>query len=172
MHAIRNTGDGRWISLFRCRVGSRTTRSWPAWTIHLRGYLCCLRGLGNTGSLAATEFIASNELAGALARDKSCKGKSSFEAVIGTEIIEARPDHLMLCTSLVASVPFTLLRSVLGPCFNTGAGLRRLSLRHIFLVPSELTGVRHNSSASSHGKPRQYATHVVARTAGRYPRAT
>jgi hypothetical protein len=48
-------------------------------------------GLGNDGSLAASRFVTSSDLAVALGREPSCKGKANFEAVIGTEIIEKRP---------------------------------------------------------------------------------
>jgi len=48
-------------------------------------------GLGNDGSLAASELIASVALPNALASEASCRGKSNFEAVIETEIIDAKP---------------------------------------------------------------------------------
>lgn len=48
-------------------------------------------GLGNTGSLAASQLVTSGALANELASDPSCRGKSNFEVVIGTEIIDARP---------------------------------------------------------------------------------
>jgi hypothetical protein len=48
-------------------------------------------GLGNDGSLAASELIASDQLTEALANEPHCSGKASFEAVIGTEIIDAKP---------------------------------------------------------------------------------
>jgi len=48
-------------------------------------------GLGNDGSLAASELLASNLLPDQLKSDPSCSGKTNFEAVIGTEIIEAKP---------------------------------------------------------------------------------
>ena len=48
-------------------------------------------GLGNDGSLAASELLASNLLPDQLKSDRSCSGKTNFEAVIGTEIIDAKP---------------------------------------------------------------------------------
>ena len=48
-------------------------------------------GLGNDGSLAASEFLTSGALAKELAADPHCRGKSDFEAVIETEIIDAKP---------------------------------------------------------------------------------
>jgi hypothetical protein len=48
-------------------------------------------GLGNDGSLAASELIASDGLTRALSAEPQCRGKSNFEAVIGTEIIDAKP---------------------------------------------------------------------------------
>jgi hypothetical protein len=48
-------------------------------------------GLGNDGSLAASELIASDGLTRALSAEPHCSGKSNFEAVIGTEIIDAKP---------------------------------------------------------------------------------
>lgn len=57
-------------------------------------------GLGNTGSLAASGLIASGELTRELENDQSCQGKSNFEAVIGTEIIDSRPGppHILRIT--------------------------------------------------------------------------
>jgi len=48
-------------------------------------------GLGNDGSLAASEFITSGALEARLANEPTCHGKSNFEAVVGTEIIDTRP---------------------------------------------------------------------------------
>ena len=48
-------------------------------------------GLGNPGSLAASELIASDTLPKQLASDPGCRGKTNFEAVVGTEIIDAKP---------------------------------------------------------------------------------
>lgn len=48
-------------------------------------------GLGNDGSLAASEVLTSGALAKELAADPHCRGKSNFEAVIETEIIDAKP---------------------------------------------------------------------------------
>jgi hypothetical protein len=48
-------------------------------------------GLGNDGSLAASELIASDGLTRALSAEPRCMGKSNFEAVIGTEIIGSNP---------------------------------------------------------------------------------
>lgn len=54
-------------------------------------------GLGNDGSLAASELIASNALADELAKQPSCSGRANFEAVVGTEIIDAKsgPPHIL-----------------------------------------------------------------------------
>jgi hypothetical protein len=46
-------------------------------------------GLGNDGSIAASELITSPALTDRLAEELSCRGKSNFEAVLGTEIIDA-----------------------------------------------------------------------------------
>jgi hypothetical protein len=48
-------------------------------------------GLGNDGSLAASELITSGTFAARLADEPGCKGKANFEAVIGTDIIDTRP---------------------------------------------------------------------------------
>jgi hypothetical protein len=48
-------------------------------------------GLGNDGSLAASELLASDLLPNQLKSDKSCSGKTNFEAVIETNIIDAKP---------------------------------------------------------------------------------
>lgn len=54
-------------------------------------------GLGNNGSLAASEFLMSHRLENALAKEPSCRGKNSFEAVVETEIIDAKagPPHAL-----------------------------------------------------------------------------
>jgi hypothetical protein len=48
-------------------------------------------GLGNDGSLAASELLSSDLLSNQLKSDPSCASKTNFEAVIGTEIIDAKP---------------------------------------------------------------------------------
>ncbi len=48
-------------------------------------------GLGNDGSLAASELITSDTLALKLATEPLCRNKSNFEAVIQTDIIDTRP---------------------------------------------------------------------------------
>jgi hypothetical protein len=54
-------------------------------------------GLGNNGSLAASEFLTSHKLETVLAKEPSCSGKSSFEVVIGTDIVDAKagPPHAL-----------------------------------------------------------------------------
>lgn len=54
-------------------------------------------GLGNAGSVAASEMLISGELTGILKNEPQCASKASFEAVIGTEIIEGKPGppHLL-----------------------------------------------------------------------------
>jgi hypothetical protein len=54
-------------------------------------------GLGNDGSIAASELITSAALTDNLANEASCRGKSNFEAVIGTEIIDTKsgPPHVL-----------------------------------------------------------------------------
>ncbi|MGB6720616.1 MAG: hypothetical protein WBE72_07480 [Terracidiphilus sp.] len=54
-------------------------------------------GLGNDGSLAASELIASDALTKALAGEPHCREKSNFEAVVGTDIIDAKsgPPHIL-----------------------------------------------------------------------------
>ncbi len=54
-------------------------------------------GLGNDGSLAASELVASEVLPNRLKSDPNCSGKANFEAVIGTEIIDAKsgPPHIL-----------------------------------------------------------------------------
>lgn len=48
-------------------------------------------GLGNDGSLAASEVLTSGQLTKELAAEPHCRRKSNFEAVIETEIIDAKP---------------------------------------------------------------------------------
>ena len=48
-------------------------------------------GLGNDGSLAASELITSGALENQLRSAAVCTGKMNFEAVIGTSIIDTRP---------------------------------------------------------------------------------
>ncbi|HEV2326099.1 MAG TPA: hypothetical protein VGS10_19325 [Terracidiphilus sp.] len=57
-------------------------------------------GLGNSGSLAASEFVTSGALTSALGKESACRGKSDFEAVIGTDIIDTRPGppHILRLT--------------------------------------------------------------------------
>jgi len=54
-------------------------------------------GLGNDGSLAASELLTGGSLQAKLTDDSSCKGKSNFEAVVGTEIIDTKsgPPHII-----------------------------------------------------------------------------
>jgi hypothetical protein len=54
-------------------------------------------GLGNTGSLAASELITSGALEARLEKERPCYGKRNFEAVVGTEIIDTKsgPPHVM-----------------------------------------------------------------------------
>ncbi len=54
-------------------------------------------GLGNDGTLAASELIASGGLSTNLSNDSSCRGKRNFEAVIETQIIDTKsgPPHLL-----------------------------------------------------------------------------
>jgi hypothetical protein len=57
-------------------------------------------GLGNDGSIAASELISSGSLATSLAAEPSCNGKSNFEAVVETNIIDTRPGppHILRLT--------------------------------------------------------------------------
>jgi hypothetical protein len=48
-------------------------------------------GLGNDGSVAASELITSGALVTQLRSDPSCVRKANFEAVVGTNIIDTRP---------------------------------------------------------------------------------
>jgi len=54
-------------------------------------------GLGNDGTVAASELLNSGAMEKILAGDSSCKGKVNFEAVIGTEIIDMKsgPAHVL-----------------------------------------------------------------------------
>lgn len=54
-------------------------------------------GLGNDGSLAASESITSGALMATVANEPQCRGKSNFEAVVGTDIIDAKsgPPHVL-----------------------------------------------------------------------------
>jgi len=57
-------------------------------------------GLGNDGTLAASELITSGGLAPNLADEPSCRGKKNFEAVIETQIIDTKsgPPHVLRLT--------------------------------------------------------------------------
>lgn len=48
-------------------------------------------GLGNTGSIAASELILSGKLSDALAIEPGCRNKRNFEAVVETQILETKP---------------------------------------------------------------------------------
>jgi hypothetical protein len=48
-------------------------------------------GLGEDGSIAASELITSGAIEAQLAGESACRGKSNFEAVVGTDIIDTRP---------------------------------------------------------------------------------
>jgi hypothetical protein len=54
-------------------------------------------GLGNDGSLAASELVASGALSPRVANEPQCAGKSNFEAVVGTDIIDSKsgPPHVL-----------------------------------------------------------------------------
>jgi hypothetical protein len=54
-------------------------------------------GLGNDGTLAANELIASGGLSTDLAKEPSCRGKKNFEAVVQTQIIDTKsgPPHVL-----------------------------------------------------------------------------
>jgi hypothetical protein len=54
-------------------------------------------GLGNDGTVAASELISSGEMATTLANERSCQGKSNFEGVVGTQIIDMKsgPPHVL-----------------------------------------------------------------------------
>ena len=57
-------------------------------------------GLGNSGTVAASELVTSGGITTSLANEPSCKGKSNFEAVIGTQIIDTKsgPPHVLRLT--------------------------------------------------------------------------
>ena len=57
-------------------------------------------GLGNDGTLAASELIISDGLSTNLAREPSCREKRNFEAVIETQIIDTKsgPPHVLRLT--------------------------------------------------------------------------
>ena len=57
-------------------------------------------GLGNPGSLAASELITSGALTTRLGSEVPCTRKSNFEAVVGTEIIDTKsgPPHILRLT--------------------------------------------------------------------------
>ncbi len=48
-------------------------------------------GLGHSGSLAASQALASGAMNAALHNEPACRGKSNFEAVIGTTIVASNP---------------------------------------------------------------------------------
>jgi hypothetical protein len=48
-------------------------------------------GLGSDGSIAASELISSGALTSTLRNQPQCRGKSDFEAVVETNIIDTRP---------------------------------------------------------------------------------
>ena len=54
-------------------------------------------GLGNDGTVAASELLSSGSMEATLAGEPSCKGKINFEAVVGTEIIDMKsgPPHVL-----------------------------------------------------------------------------
>ena len=54
-------------------------------------------GLGNDGSLAASELVASGALTPRIANEPQCTGKSNFEAIVGTDIIDSKsgPPHVL-----------------------------------------------------------------------------
>ncbi len=54
-------------------------------------------GLGNDGTVAASELLNTGAMEKILAGDTSCKGKANFEAVVGTEIIDMKsgPAHVL-----------------------------------------------------------------------------
>ena len=57
-------------------------------------------GLGNDGTVAASELINTGALAETLANETSCHAKRNFEAVIGTQIIDTKsgPPHVLRLT--------------------------------------------------------------------------
>jgi len=54
-------------------------------------------GLGNSGTVAASELLNSGAMEKILAGDATCRGKANFEAVVGTEIIDMKsgPAHVL-----------------------------------------------------------------------------
>ena len=54
-------------------------------------------GLGNDGTVAASELLNSGAMEKILAGDATCRGKANFEAVVGTEIIDMKsgPAHVL-----------------------------------------------------------------------------
>jgi len=54
-------------------------------------------GLGNDGSLAASELLSSDDLVAKLKGAAPCNRKSNFEAVLGTAILgrEPGPPHIL-----------------------------------------------------------------------------
>ncbi len=54
-------------------------------------------GLGNDGTLAASELVTSARLSTVLAKESTCRGKRNFEAVIETQIIDTKsgPPHVL-----------------------------------------------------------------------------
>jgi hypothetical protein len=57
-------------------------------------------GLGNDGTLAASELITSGGLSADLANEPSCRGRKNFETVIETQIIDTKsgPPHVLRLT--------------------------------------------------------------------------
>lgn len=57
-------------------------------------------GLGNDGTVAASELITSGAITTTLSNEPSCRGKSNFEAVIATQIIDTKsgPPHVLRLT--------------------------------------------------------------------------
>jgi hypothetical protein len=54
-------------------------------------------GLGNDGTVAASEWITSGAITEALANEPSCRGRKNFESVIETQIIDTKsgPPHVL-----------------------------------------------------------------------------
>jgi len=48
-------------------------------------------GLGNTGSVAASELISSGKLGARLSNEPACRDKRNFEAVVETQILDTKP---------------------------------------------------------------------------------
>lgn len=57
-------------------------------------------GIGNDGTIAATEMITSGSLAAALRNSPVCRNKKNFETVIETELIDTKsgPPHILRLT--------------------------------------------------------------------------